>query len=118
MIVIGAGIILIPGVPLFPVLFLSQVLNGLLLPFVLVFMSSSSTGRTSWATYVNGRVWNWVAWGTCGVMVLLTLVLVVATIWPGLFPVHLESPRNAGCLRQPTETTRVLTGGRFRPRVP
>ena len=28
--VIGAGIILIPGVPLFPVLFLSQVLNGLL----------------------------------------------------------------------------------------
>ena len=38
MIVIGAGIILIPGVPLFPVLFLSQVLNGLLLPFVLFFV--------------------------------------------------------------------------------
>ena len=36
--------------------------------------------------YVNGRVWNWVAWGTCFVMIGLTLVLVVATIWPGLFP--------------------------------
>ncbi|MEO8054675.1 MAG: Nramp family divalent metal transporter [Acidobacteriota bacterium] len=86
MIVIGAGIILIPGVPLFPVLFLSQVLNGLLLPFVLFFVVLLVNRADLMGTYVNGRVWNWIAWGTVGVMILLTLVLLVATIWPGLFP--------------------------------
>jgi Mn2+/Fe2+ NRAMP family transporter len=86
MIVIGAGIILIPGVPLFPVLFLSQVLNGLLLPFVLVFMCLLINREDLMGEHVNGRVWNWVAWGTCVVMIGLTLVLVVTSIWPGLFP--------------------------------
>jgi len=86
MIVIGAGIILIPGVPLFPVLFLSQVLNGLLLPFVLVFMCLLINRADLMGVHVNGRIWNWVAWGTCAVMIGLTLVLVVTSIWPGLFP--------------------------------
>jgi Mn2+/Fe2+ NRAMP family transporter len=86
LIVIGAGIILIPGVPLFPVLFLSHVLNGLLLPFVLVFMCLLINREDLMGPHVNGRIWNWVAWGTCAVMIGLTLVLVVTTIWPGLFP--------------------------------
>ena len=86
MIVIGAGIILIPGVPLFPVLFLSQVLNGLLLPFVLFFVVLLINRTDLMGTYVNGRVWNWIAWGTVAVMIGLTAVLVVTTIWPGLFP--------------------------------
>jgi Mn2+/Fe2+ NRAMP family transporter len=86
MIVIGAGIILIPGVPLFPVLFLSQVLNGMLLPFVLVFVILLVNRRDLMGDYVNGRTWNWISWATCLVMIVLTLVLVVATIWPGLFP--------------------------------
>jgi Mn2+/Fe2+ NRAMP family transporter len=86
MILIGAGIILIPGVPLFPVLFLSQVLNGLLLPFVLVFMCLLINRVDLMGDYVNGRAWNWIAWGTCAVMIALTLGLVVTTVWPGLFP--------------------------------
>ena len=86
MIVIGAGIILIPGVPLFPVLFLSQVLNGLLLPFVLVFMCLLVNRTDLMGEHVNGRVWNWIAWGTCVIMIGLTIVLVVTTISPGLFP--------------------------------
>ena len=86
MILIGAGIILIPGVPLFPVLFLSQVLNGLLLPFVLVFMCLLINRVDLMGDYVNGRTWNWIAWGTCAIMILLTIGLVVTTIWPGLFP--------------------------------
>ncbi len=86
MIVIGAGIILIPGVPLFPVLFLSQVLNGLLLPFTLFFVVLLVNRRDLMGDHVNGRFWNWIAWGTVVVMVLLTGVLVVTSIWPGLFP--------------------------------
>ncbi len=86
MILIGAGIILIPGVPLFPVLFLSQVLNGLLLPFVLVFMCLLINRVDLMGEHVNGRTWNWIAWGTTVVMIALTLGLVVTTVWPGLFP--------------------------------
>jgi Mn2+/Fe2+ NRAMP family transporter len=86
MILIGAGIIMIPGVPLFPVLFLSQVLNGLLLPFVLVFMCLLVNRVDLMGEHVNGRTWNWIAWGTCVVMIALTVGLVVTTIWPGLFP--------------------------------
>ena len=84
LIVLGAGIVLIPSVPLFPVLFLSQVLNGLLLPFVLVFICLLVNNRELMGDYVNGRVWNLVAWGTCAVMVALTLVLVATTLLPGL----------------------------------
>jgi len=84
LIVLGAGIVLIPSVPLFPVLFLSQVLNGLLLPFVLVFVCLLINRRELMGEHVNGRIWNVVAWGTCAVMVALTLVLVVTTVLPGL----------------------------------
>jgi len=84
LILLGAGVILIPGVPLFPVLFLSQVLNGLLLPFVLVFVCLLINRRELMGEHVNGRVWNTVAWGTCAVMIALTLALVVTTVVPGL----------------------------------
>jgi Mn2+/Fe2+ NRAMP family transporter len=84
LIVLGAGVILIPHVPLFPVLFLSQVMNGLLLPFVLVFMCFLVNRKDLMGAYVNGRVWNAVAWGTCAVMIALTLALVATTVVPGL----------------------------------
>ncbi len=84
LIVLGAGIILIPGIPLFPVLFLSQVFNGLLLPFVLVFMCLLVNRADLMGEHVNGRFWNMVAWGTCAVMIALTLALVVTTVIPGL----------------------------------
>jgi Mn2+/Fe2+ NRAMP family transporter len=68
------------------VLFLSQVLNGLLLPFVLVFVCLLINREDLMGEWVNGRFWNVVAWGTCAVMILLTLVLVVSTVAPTLFP--------------------------------
>jgi Mn2+/Fe2+ NRAMP family transporter len=80
-----AGIILIPGIPLIPVLFLSQVLNGLLLPFVLVFVCLLINREDLMGEWVNGRFWNFIAWGTCAVMIVLTLVLVVSTVAPTLF---------------------------------
>jgi len=84
LIVLGAGVILIPRVPLFPVLFLSQVLNGLLLPFVLVFICLLVNRTDLMGEHVNGRVWNVVAWGTCAVMIALTAALVVTTVVPGM----------------------------------
>ncbi len=86
MIAVGAGVILIPGVPLFPVLFLSQVVNGLLLPFVLVFMCILINRHDLMGEHVNGRFWNFVSWGTSAVMILLTLLLVIASFFPGSVP--------------------------------
>lgn len=85
LIALGAGIVLIPGIPLFPVLFLSQVLNGLLLPFVLVFVCLLVNRTDLMGKHVNGRFWNLVAWGTTAVMVLLTIALVVTSFFPRLF---------------------------------
>ena len=87
-IAIGAGTILIPGIPLFPVLFLSQVLNGLLLPFVLVFMILLINKEELMGKHVNGRVWNVVAWGTTGIMGVLMLALVVTKLFPSLGARH------------------------------
>jgi Mn2+/Fe2+ NRAMP family transporter len=69
-------------VPLFPVLFASQVLNGLLLPFVLIFMCLLVNKAELMGDHVNGRTWNLVAWTTSVVMILLTLALVVSTLFP------------------------------------
>lgn len=85
MIGIGAGSILIPELPLFPVLFASQVANGILLPFVLVFLCLLVNRADLMGAHVNGRFWNVVAWGTTLVMAGLTLALLVSTVAPGLF---------------------------------
>ncbi len=92
LIALGAGIILLPGVPLIPVLFLSQVLNGLLLPLVLVFMCLLINRADLMGTRVNGRLWNAVAWGTCVVMIVLTLALVGTTVAPGLTGANGQPP--------------------------
>lgn len=85
LIVIGALIILIPNSPLISIMLLSQVLNGALLPFVLVFMLILINDKKLMGEYRNGKWFNTVAWGTTIIMVILTIALIVTTIFPGLF---------------------------------
>lgn len=80
LIVIGAAIILMPGVPLVRIAVLSQVLNGLLLPFVLVFMLILVNRRSLMGSLVNGRTYNIVAWSLTGMTIVLTLVLLVGQV--------------------------------------
>ena len=80
----GAGIILIPGVPLLKVMLLSQVINGILLPFVLIFMLVLINNRDIMGEYVNSRVFNLIAWVTAVVMIVLTALLILISILPGL----------------------------------
>jgi Mn2+/Fe2+ NRAMP family transporter len=77
LIVTGAGVLLIPRVPLVYVSVLSQVVNGIVLPFVLIFMLLLTNDRELMGDYVNSRGFNIVAWITVVVMIVLTLVLVV-----------------------------------------
>ena len=85
LIVIGALIILIPNSPLITIMLLSQVLNGALLPFVLVFMLILINNKKLMGEHTNGKWFNTVAWGTTIIMVILTIALIVTTIFPGLF---------------------------------
>jgi Mn2+/Fe2+ NRAMP family transporter len=77
LIVLGAGVLLVPRLPLVYVLVLSQVANGIVLPFVLVFMLMLTNDRELMGDHVNSRRFNAVAWTTVVVMIVLTLVLIV-----------------------------------------
>jgi Mn2+/Fe2+ NRAMP family transporter len=77
LIVLGAGVLLVPRLPLVYVSVLSQVANGVVLPFVLVFMLLLTNDRELMGTYVNSRWFNVVAWTTVVVMIVLTLALTV-----------------------------------------
>jgi Mn2+/Fe2+ NRAMP family transporter len=72
----GAAVILLPRFPLLKMLVLSQVLNGVLLPFVLIFMLLLINKTSLMGAYVNSRFFNWVAWGTASVMIVLSVLLV------------------------------------------
>ena len=76
LIVAGGGVILLPRVPLLKVSVLSQVLNGVLLPFVLIFMLRLVNNREIMGRHTNGRTFNFIAWATVVVMILLSGVLI------------------------------------------
>ena len=69
----GAGVILVPNFPYIKVILFSQVLNGIALPFVLVFMVLLINKRELMGEYVNSRFFNVVAWATTLVLIALTV---------------------------------------------
>ena len=80
LIVVGAGVVLIPGFPLVQMILFSQVVNGVLLPFVLIFMLLLINKRDLMREWVNPRWFNLVAWITVVVMIGLTLALLGITV--------------------------------------
>jgi Mn2+/Fe2+ NRAMP family transporter len=78
LIVTGAGVLLIPRISLVYVAVLSQVINGILLPFVLIFMLLLTNDRELMGEYVNSRWYNVVAWFTAGAMIVLSIALLIA----------------------------------------
>ena len=72
----GAAVILLPRFPLLKMPVLSQVFNGVLLPFVLIFMLLLINKTSLMGKNVNSRFFNWVAWGTASVMIVLSVLLV------------------------------------------
>jgi NRAMP (natural resistance-associated macrophage protein)-like metal ion transporter len=73
LIIAGGAVVLIPGLPLVRIAVLSQVVNGVVLPFVLIFMLLLINKKDLMGTYVNTRLFNAVAWLTTGIMIVLTL---------------------------------------------
>jgi Mn2+/Fe2+ NRAMP family transporter len=73
---LGAAVLLIPRFPLVKVMVLSQVVNGAVLPVVLIFMLQLVQDDELMGEHVNSRGYNIIAWATCAVMIVLTLALV------------------------------------------
>jgi NRAMP (natural resistance-associated macrophage protein)-like metal ion transporter len=81
LIVIGAGIILIPNVPLLKILVLSQVANGVWLPVVLIFILLLINRRDLMGAHVNTLTFNVIAWASSVLMIILTLILMYVSIF-------------------------------------
>src|SRR6266568_3003445 len=73
--VVGAGVLLIPHFPLVRVMILSQVVNGAVLPFVLIFMLTLVTDPELMGEHANSPAYNAIAWATCAVMMVLTAAM-------------------------------------------
>ena len=80
LIVAGAGVILTPNLPLVKITILSQVVNGAVLPFVLIFMLLLINRKELMGDYVNSRFFNVVAWATT----VLVIGLTTALVWQSL----------------------------------
>jgi Mn2+/Fe2+ NRAMP family transporter len=80
MIFLGAGLILYPGLPLIPIMYISQVINGMVLPFILIFMLLLINDKKLMGEHTNGPIFNAIAWLTSIVMIGFTLLLLFRLI--------------------------------------
>jgi len=69
-----------------PIILLSQVTNGVLLPFVLIFMLRLSNREDLMGKYRNTRTFNIIAWVTCVVMISMTALMLVSAFFPARVP--------------------------------
>lgn len=74
---LSAVIVIVPNVDLFGIMMLAQVINGVLLPVLLVFMVLIAGDRHVMGRFANGRIWNGLTWFTIIAVVILTVVMFV-----------------------------------------
>ena len=84
LIVLGAGIILLPIKSLVQAMLASQTLNGILLPIILVVMLKLINDKRLMGRFVNGRVFNLISQAMVVVLIVLTVILVITSVFPGL----------------------------------
>jgi NRAMP (natural resistance-associated macrophage protein)-like metal ion transporter len=77
LIFLGAGVVLWPNLPLIPIMFISQVINGVVLPVVLVFILILINNKKIMKEYTNGWGFNIIAWLTVAILVFLSILLLL-----------------------------------------
>jgi Mn2+/Fe2+ NRAMP family transporter len=85
LVAVGAAIAVIPNLPLIRVLLVTQVINGMLLPIILFAVMRLVNDREIMGAHVNGRLYNLGAWLTVIIVTALSLLLILATVFPGVF---------------------------------
>ena len=84
LVAVGAAIAIVPNLPLFRVLLVTQVINGLLLPVILFAVLRLVNNRELMGKHVNGPVYNVFAWLTAIVVTAISLLYILITLFPGL----------------------------------
>jgi len=79
-IILAVILMSLPGVPYLSILFLSQVANGILIPFVLIYMLVIVNDRKIMGDHVNTRTFNIIAWATAIVAVTLSVILMFTSL--------------------------------------
>src|SRR5690349_12545554 len=82
LVAVGAAIAVIPNLPLFRVLLVTQVINGILLPFVLFAILKLVNNRDLMGTRVNGPLYNVAAWLTAIIVTALSILYLLSTLFP------------------------------------
>jgi len=83
LIIIGAAVVLLPKLNLIFIMLVSQEVNGILLPFILIFMILLINNKRIMGPHVNSRLYNFIAWFTVAALIVLTAILVVVSVLPG-----------------------------------
>ena len=78
LIVVGAGVVLLPNIHLIDIMIFAQTTNGVLFPFILIFMLRLVNNKRLMGHYVNSRLNNLIAWATAAILIVLTILLLVA----------------------------------------
>ncbi len=81
LIVFGAGVILLPKIPLFPVMYVSQIINGIVLPVILVFMLILVNNKKLMGEHANRRGENVISYITVVLLILLTAAYLVRLLF-------------------------------------
>jgi Mn2+/Fe2+ NRAMP family transporter len=84
LVVLGALVVLIPGLDPIPLIIGAQYLQGLLLPVVLVFIVLLVNDRRLMGRFANGRALNVLTWGSIGLVVLLDVILLASALGEAL----------------------------------
>lgn len=79
LILIGGGVVLLPNVHLINIMLFSQTTNGILFPFILIFMLLLVNNKRLMGEHINSRFNNFVAWATALVLIVLTILLVFSS---------------------------------------
>ena len=85
LVVLGATVAVMPGLSLIHVLIVTQVINGVLLPVILIAVLKLVNNRELMGNHVNGVFYNIAAWLTTIIVSLLSLLLILTTLFPKLF---------------------------------
>jgi Mn2+/Fe2+ NRAMP family transporter len=80
LLVLGAVVVLIPGISLIPLIISAQIANGILLPIVLVFIVRLATDRRLMGDAVNGRVTTILGWGVAALAGSLSVAYLFASL--------------------------------------
>ena len=83
LLVLGGGLVLVPNFPIVRFVIWSQVLNGILLPVIMIFMLRLINKPELMGSHVNSRWFNWVAWVTAVIVIVLSVMLMWNTLTGG-----------------------------------